>query len=158
MMTNLTHPDPNDSKAATLADLEGKRIGATTSSTFEAYLNQDLVLDAAGAPPFSYAFKAGEVKSYANTSTAFDDLRLGDGVRLDGVVSSLPSILEAAKAGYPIKQLGEPVFYEPLAVAIELGDAELDAKVAKAIADMKADGTMSKLSEKWYGVDYTKAE
>jgi len=148
----------NDSKAATLADMEGKKIGATTSSTFEAYLNQDLVLDAAGAPPFSYSFKAGEVKSYANSSTAFDDLRLGDGVRLDGVVSSLPSILDAVKAGYPIKQLGEPVFYEPLAVAIELGDAELDAKVAKAIADMKADGTMSKLSEKWYGVDYTKTE
>jgi polar amino acid transport system substrate-binding protein len=148
----------SDSKAATLADLNGKVVGATTSSTFENYANQDLVLDAAGAPPFSYEFKPGEVKSYANTSTAFDDLRLGDGVRLDAVVSSLPSILDAEKAGYPIKQLGEPVFYEPLAVAIELGDAELDAKVAKAIADMKADGTMSKLSEKWYGVDYTKAE
>jgi purine catabolism regulator len=84
--------------------------------------------------------------------------RMGDGVRLDAVVSSLPSILDAQKAGYPIKQLGEPVFYEPLAVAIEHGDAELEAKVAEAVAAMQADGTLSKLSEKWYGVDYSKAE
>jgi polar amino acid transport system substrate-binding protein len=144
-----------DSTAGSLVDLNGKVIGTTTASTFEAYANQDLVLDAAGAPAFSYEFKPAEVKSYANSSTAFDDLRLGDGVRLDAVVSSLPAILDAEKAGYPIKQLGAPVFFEPLAVAIELGDAELDAKIAQSVADMKADGTLSQLSEKWYGVDYT---
>lgn len=148
----------SDSKAAKLSDLDGKTVGATTSSTFEAYANQDLTLDAAGAPAFTYQFKPGEVKSYANSSTAFDDLRLGDGVRLDAVVSSLPSILDAAKAGYPIRQLGEPVFYEPLAVAIEHGDQELNDKIAEAVAAMKADGTLSTLSLKWYGQDYTAAE
>lgn len=112
-----------DSKAEKLADLEGKRVGVTATSTFEAYANQDLTLDAAGAPAFTYEFKPGEVKSYANSTTAFDDLRLGDGTRLDAVVSSLPSILDAEKAGYPIKQLGKPVFFEPLAVAVEHGDA-----------------------------------
>ncbi len=147
-----------DSKAASLADLNGKVVGTTTSSTFEAYANQDLVLDVSGAPPFTYEFKPGEVKSYANSSTAFDDLRLGDGTRLDAVVSSLPSILDAEKAGYPIRQLGEPVFYEPLAVAVEHGDAELEAKIAEAVAAMKADGTLGELSKKWYGVDYTKTE
>ncbi|WP_413873015.1 transporter substrate-binding domain-containing protein [Albidovulum sp.] len=147
-----------DSKAAQLSDLDGKTVGTTASSTFEAYANQDLTLDAAGAPAFTYQFKPGEVKSYANSSTAFDDLRLGDGVRLDAVVSSLPSILEAAKAGYPIRQLGEPVFYEPLAVAIEHGDQDLNDKIAEAVAAMKADGTLSALSLKWYGQDYTAAE
>lgn len=148
----------SDSKAAQLSDLDGKTVGTTASSTFEAYANQDLTLDAAGAPAFTYQFKPGEVKSYANSSTAFDDLRLGDGVRLDAVVSSLPSILDAAKAGYPIRQLGEPVFYEPLAVAIEHGDQELNDKIAEAVAAMKADGTLSALSLKWYGQDYTAAE
>lgn len=148
----------NDSTAAKLADLNGKVVGTTTSSTFEAYANNDLVLDVAGAPAFTYEFKAGEVKSYANSSTAFDDLRLGDGTRLDAVVSSLPSIIDAGKAGYPIKQLGAPVFYEPLAVATEHGDAELNAKVTEAVEAMKADGTLGALSVKWYGVDYTKTE
>ena len=145
----------NDSKAAKLSDLDGKVVGATTTSTFEAYANQDLVLDAAGAPPFKYEFKPKEVKSYSNSTTAFDDLRLGAGTRLDAVVSSQPSINDAKKAGYPIKQLGEPVFYEPLAVAIERGDPEFKAKIADAVQGMKTDGTLSKLSVKWYGTDYT---
>lgn len=144
-----------DNKAEKLADLEGKRIGVTATSTFEAYANQDLTLDAAGAPAFTYEFKPGEVKSYANSTTAFDDLRLGDGTRLDAVVSSLPSILDAQKAGYPIKQLGKPVFFEPLAVAVEKGDKELSEKIAEAIKTIQTDGTLSKLSVKWYGVDYT---
>ena len=88
-----------DSKAEKLGDLNGKVVGATATSTFDAYANHDLTLDAAGAPSFTYEFKAGEVKSYANSTTAFDDLRLGDGARLDAVVSSLPSILDAEKAG-----------------------------------------------------------
>lgn len=145
----------NDSKATKLSDLDGKVVGATTTSTFEAYANQDLTLDAAGAPPFKYEFKPKEVKSYSNSTTAFDDLRLGDGTRLDAVVTSQPSINDAKKAGYPIKQLGEPVFYEPLAVAIERGDPEFKAKIADAVQAMKTDGTLSKLSVKWYGTDYT---
>ncbi|MDQ0323074.1 polar amino acid transport system substrate-binding protein [Pararhizobium capsulatum DSM 1112] len=144
-----------DSKAATLADLNDKAVGTTATSTFEAYAKQDLTLDAAGAPAFKYEFKPKDVKSYSNSTTAFDDLRLGDGTRLDAVVSSLPSIIDAEKAGYPIKQLGEPVFYEPLAVATEHGDAEFDAKISEAVKDMQSDGTLSKLSVKWYGVDYT---
>ena len=144
-----------DSKAEKLGDLNGKVVGATATSTFVAYSNHYLTLVAAGAPSFTYEFKAGEVKSYANSTTAFDDLRLGDGARLDAVVSSLPSILDAEKAGYPIKQLGKPVFFEPLAVAIEHGDKELGEKIAEAVEAMKADGTLSKLSVKWYGVDYT---
>jgi len=144
-----------DSKATKLSDLDGKVVGTTATSTFEAYAKGDLTLDAAGAPPFKYEFKPKEVKSYANSTTAFDDLRLGDGTRLDAVVSSLPSILDAVKAGYPIKQIGDPVFYEPLAVAIEHGDKEFNDKIAEAVKGMQADGTLSKLSVKWYGVDYT---
>nr|WP_246713274.1 transporter substrate-binding domain-containing protein [Ensifer adhaerens] len=144
-----------DSPVVGLIDLDDKVVGATATSTFEAYAKQDLTLDAAGAPAFEYTFKPKEVKSYANSTTAFDDLRLGDGVRLDAVVSSLPSIRDAIKAGYPIKQVGDPVFYEPLAVAVEHGDKELSDKIAEAIKAMQDDGTLSKLSEKWYGVDYT---
>ncbi len=147
----------NNSKATKLSDLDGKVVGTTATSTFEAYAKHDLTLDAAGAPPFKYEFKPKEVRSYTNSSTAFDDLRLGDGVRLDAVVSSMPSIIDAQKAGYPIKQLGEPVFYEPLVLAIEHGDKELNDKLAEIIEEMRKDGTLSKLSVKWYGVDYTTA-
>ena len=43
-------------------------------------------------------------------------------------------------------------------MAIELGDKELNDKIAEAVAAMQADGTLSTLSVKWYGVDYTVAK
>ena len=90
-------------------------------------------------------------------TNAFDDLRLGDGKRLDAVLSALPTIQEAIKNDYPMKIVGEPVYYEPLSVAIDKGDAEFAAKIAEIIQAMHQDGTLSTLSEKWYGVDLTKA-
>jgi polar amino acid transport system substrate-binding protein len=144
-----------DSAASSAADLKGKTVGVGSSSPFEAYVQHDLTIDAEGVPEFTYDVSPGEVRSYAGSSAVFDDLRLGDGVRLDATVDALPAILTASKNGYPFKVLGDPVFYEPLAVAIDKGDAELNGKIAAAVAAMRADGTLTALSEKWYGVDYT---
>ena len=52
-----------DSKAKTLADLKGKVIAATTSSTYELYLKRDLTIDAEGVPAFTYQLEPGEMKS-----------------------------------------------------------------------------------------------
>ncbi len=146
----------NDSKAASFADLDGKVVAATTTSTYELYLKKDLTIDAEGVPPFEYQLNPGTIRSLDNVNTSLDDLRLGDGVRLSAVVGSLPSFVEAQKNGYPIKILGDPVFYEPLSVAIENGDDDLAKKISEAVEAMKADGSLSKLSVKWYGVDYSK--
>ncbi len=144
-----------DSKAKTFADLKGKVISATTSSTYELYLNRDLTIDAEGVPAFTYQLEPGEKRSLESVNTSLDDLRLGDGVRLSAVVGSLPSFVEAKKNGYPIRVLGDPVFYEPLSVAIENGDNELAGKISAAVKSMKGDGTLSRLSKKWYGIDYS---
>jgi polar amino acid transport system substrate-binding protein len=55
----------------------------------------------------------------------------------------------------PMKLVGGPVFYEPLAVAVDRGDPEFSAKIAEIVTAMHADGTLKTLSEKWYGVDYS---
>jgi polar amino acid transport system substrate-binding protein len=81
---------------------------------------------------------------------------LGDGTRLDAAMTALPTIQGAIKSGYPIKVVGSPLFYEPLAVAIEKGDPELHAKIAEIVKAMQDDGTLTKLSMKWYGADLTK--
>lgn len=143
-----------NSSMTKVSDLSGKRVGTGTGTTFELYLQKDLSIDAVGAPKFSYQINNPEIKSYETSTIALDDLRLGDGVRLDGAVSSLPVFLEAIKNGYPIKVLGDPIFYEPLAVTIDLGDAELNKQLQDIIGWMQKDGTLSKLSKKWYGVDY----
>lgn len=148
-----------DSGMDSLDDLNGKTIGSCGGCTYDAYLMQDLVIDAEGAPPFEYEVEAGEIKTYETDTHAFDDLRLGDGTRLDAVFSALPTIQEAIEeGGYPMKVIGTPAFYEPLSVATDKGDPEFDAKIAEIVDEMRADGTLKALSEKWYGVDLTSVD
>ncbi len=142
------------SKISSVAGLSGKKVGTGTGTTFELYLQQDLSIDAAGAPKFEYQIDNPTINSYETSTIALDDLRLGDGVRLDGVASSLPVFLEAIKNGYPIKVVGDPIFYEPLSLTIDLGDQELNNKLKDIVKWMHSDGTLSKISKKWYGVDY----
>ncbi len=145
-----------DSKVADSAELNGKIIGVCGGCTYEKYLDGNLVIDAIGAPPFEYKVKAGEKKIYDTDTSAYDDLKVGDGKRLDAVMSAMPTILEAIKNGYPMKVVGGPAFYEPLSVATDKGDPEFDAKIGEIVAAMHADGTLTALSTKWYGVDYSK--
>jgi polar amino acid transport system substrate-binding protein len=142
-----------DSKIASIADLNGKKIGVCGGCTYEAYLKKNLVIDAAGVPAFKYQVTPGEVRLYETDTNVFDDLRLGDGVRLDAALSALPTIEEAIKNGYAMKVVGAPVFYEPLAVAVDKDDPEFSAKIAEIVKAMHADGTLSKLSQTWYGTD-----
>ena len=144
-----------DSAVQDKLELNGAKICATTASTYELYLQQDLIIDAVGTPSFEYDVKPGEIVSMKDTSTCLNDVRLGAGVRVDGVIGSLPALLAAIEAGFPLRVVGSPAFYEPLSVAIDKGDAEFDAKIAELVAEMHADGTLTAMSIKWYGVDYS---
>ncbi len=144
-----------DSAATKVTDLNGKKVGATTASVFERYLQKDLTINAEGVPSFEYQVDTDFIKSYEASNVVLDDLRLGNGSRLDGALTSVPTIQAAIKNNYPLKQLGGPVFFEPLALAIDKGDQEFNDKLAGIVANMKSDGTLSKLSQKWYGYDYT---
>ncbi|WP_439271689.1 transporter substrate-binding domain-containing protein [Pseudochrobactrum sp. HB0163] len=146
-----------DSKAEKRADLNGKVIGVEGGTTTEDYINGTLKIDAVGVPEFKYDVKPGDIKTYGDSVGPLDDLRLGDGTRLDASVSAMPTVENAIKRGYPIRALAdEPAFYEPLAAAVDKGDPEFTAKIKEIFEEMKADGTLSELSVKWYGVDYTK--
>ncbi|WP_353642587.1 transporter substrate-binding domain-containing protein [Mesorhizobium sp. WSM2239] len=144
-----------DSRATNLADLDGKTVGVTSNTTYEAYANQTLTADWKGSTPVTYLFKPGAVKAYASANMAFDDLRLGDGVRLDAVVTDGTSANNAIRAGYPLKLLGDPLYAAPGAIAVLRGDRGFSDRIAAAIQQMKDNGTLSKVSMKWYGVDYT---
>jgi len=146
-----------DSDIKTLADLNGKVVGAPSATVYEKYLSHDLVLDAIGAPPFEYQVTPGTIKTLNATTALFDDLRLGPGKRLDAVINASPTINEAIKKGYPFRVVGDPVFYEPLAIAIEKGDKAFNDQIAAAIKAMHEDGTLTNISMKWFGVDYSKA-
>ncbi len=144
----------NDSDAQSVADLNGRTIGVSAASTWENYLRHDLTIDAEGVPPFEYQIEPGEIKTYGTDIPVINELRLGDGIRIQAMIGSLPNFLDAIKSGYPIRVVGDPLFYEPLAVAIDKGDPEFGAKVAEIVEELRADGTLAALSEKWYGVDF----
>ena len=137
------------------ADASGKTIGVAIATTYEQYLKKDLVIDAAGAPPFEYLIDDANIRTYDTDLLAVDDLRLGDGVRLDAVITALPTATGAIDQDFPLKVVGDALFLEPLGVAIDKGDPEWAAKLKEIIDAMHADGTLSELSQKWYGADLT---
>ena len=152
-----------DSSVTTLSGLNGKNVCTTAASTWEMYLQGDL--DMLNAPAFTYDVTPGTITSLVDGAACLDDVRLGAGVRNDGMIDSLPMILAAIDAGYPIKLVGDPAFYEPLSLATDKGndDPELDAELARIIAQMQDDYTLSLLSIKHFknadgsSADYTVA-
>lgn len=145
-----------DSTVKSVDDLKGKIIGVETATTSEDFINRRLEIDAPGLPPIEYKLEPGEVRTFADSMLPFDDLRLGDGVRLDAVIAPEQTALNAIKNGYPLRILdGEYAFREPLVVIAEKVDPDWTAKVGGIIEEMKKDGTLATLTTKWYGKDYS---
>lgn len=145
-----------DSTAKSVADLNGKVIGVETATTSEDFVRHRLEIDAPGLPPVEYKLEPGEIRTFADSMLPFDDLRLGDGVRLNAVIAPEQTARNAIKNGYPVKTLeGDYAFREPLVVIAEKNDPEWTAKVGGIIADMKKDGTLATLTTKWYGKNYS---
>jgi len=142
-----------DSQATKLSDLDGKIVGAVTGTQASHYLDRTLTPDWVGAKPIEFEFKP-EPKLYQSTNVALDDLRLGDCVRVCAVTEDGGILRGAIESGYPIKVLGV-LFTSPSALVTLPGDKEFDDKVAAAIKKMKDDGTLAKLSVKWFGIDRT---
>lgn len=144
------------------SDLDGKRIGVCGGCTYDLYLqgNLEIAQDPSGEPvQIESEVTDPKIQTYDTDSTAIQDLSLGDGTRLDAVISALPTLQEAIKNGAPIRIVGAPLYHEPLAVAIDRG-SELDPtslvdRISEIVEEMHDDGTLSELSEKWYGVDLT---
>jgi polar amino acid transport system substrate-binding protein len=146
--------DINDVKT----DLDGKTIGVCVACTYEFYLEGTLNI------PGNYDFVVDDpqIKTYDTDSSAVQDLALGDGVRLDAAMSSLTVLKEAEESGTPIKIVGDPLYYEPLAVAVDkeapVNPEPLVKEIDKIVKEMHNDGTLTKLSNKWYGYDLTEKQ
>jgi polar amino acid transport system substrate-binding protein len=139
-------------------DLDGKRIGVCGDCTYQFYLEKRLHIRLPGYK-FDYVIDNADIKTYDTDTTAIADLALGDGVRLDAVMSSMPTLQQAIKEGKPIKLISGVPFYEPLAVAIDKSSPKnptsLVNRIGQIIQQMHSDGTLTKLSMKWYGVDFS---
>lgn len=151
-----------DSDVQSLDDLAGQVACAGESTTYVFWIDGTLSL------PES----AGEVATPPEglTSTTFPtDLDCAEAWRsgrtedFQGWLTALPTAQGAIESGdYAIRLLGDPVFYEPLAVAFDKAVEDNDSLVAavdEIVGAMHEDGTLTGLSEEWYeGLDYTVQE
>ena len=127
------------------ADLAGKTIGTQSGGTTEEYFENNAQLKAS----------MKEVKYYPDYINAFMDLENG---RLDAVVgdeiigryyiSKHPDEIDAIDTVIgDVSQFG---------FAFRKDDQKLRDEVQKVFDEMKADGTVAKISEKWFAKDITK--
>ena len=126
-------------------DLAGKTVGTQSGGTAEEYID--------GNADFKKSMK--EVKKYSDYISAFMDLENG---RLDAIVadeitgryymSKHPEKIEAVEVVIgPVSTFG---------IGFRKDDQALRDEVQKVLDEMKKDGTMAKISEKWFGKDITK--
>ncbi|SCY22499.1 amino acid ABC transporter substrate-binding protein [Desulfoluna spongiiphila] len=93
------------------------------------------------------------INEYEDNPKALLDLKAG---RLDAVVIDNVTGRDAiAKQVGSFKTLPGFISKEPFGVAFRKEDNELRGAVQKALDEMVADGTMAKISEKWFGEDIT---
>jgi len=152
----VVHKD-NTSVQDLSTDLDGASIGVCSACTYEQFLNKNLNIKGYS---FDYIIDDADVHGYDTDTTALQDLSLGDGTRLDAVITSLTTAQGFIDSGKPVKIVGDPVFYEPLSAAFDksspMDDTSLVEAVDGIIGDMHQDGTLTQFSKKWYdGTDLT---
>jgi polar amino acid transport system substrate-binding protein len=140
------------------SDLSGERIGGCTDCTYEAYLQGTLVIP---GTEIDFVIQDPVIVGYDVDLPALEDLALGDGVVLDAALLAQPTGLQAIQDGMPVKQLGEPVFFEYLATAVDKKSSQdpvaFVRQVSEIIQQMHDDGTLLRLSQQYYEEDFTTA-
>jgi polar amino acid transport system substrate-binding protein len=121
-------------------DLEGKTVGVQLGSTGETAVNSINGLK--------------EVKKYDLTTDVFNDMGLG---RVDAAVigEMVGRYYMTTKPGV-FEVVGDSFQVQPMGIAVRKGDTELREALEKAVQTLEDNGTLSEISEKWFGSDMTK--
>ncbi|MFA4824505.1 MAG: transporter substrate-binding domain-containing protein [Methanoregula sp.] len=144
----------NNTAYSNPGDLSGKKVGVCAGCILERYLEGTLDLP---GQKIDFAIKNATIVAYENEAVALGDLALGDGVKLDGVLTNQPLGEDAMKNGMPLRQLGRPVFYDYDGAAVDKKSGRdplsFVRKVTGIIREMNQDGTLLKFSQQYYGQD-----
>lgn len=123
----------------TLADLKGKKLGVGQGTNFG---------------EIAKAVGGIDIKTYPGSSEYLQDLALG---RIDAALNDsllIPYIVK--KTNLPLKP-GAPVAeLEKSGIPFAKGNPKFKIAIDKALADLQADGSFAKLSNKWFDRDVSK--
>jgi polar amino acid transport system substrate-binding protein len=134
-------------------DLDGQTIGVCGGCTYDSFLQGTLEIP---GESFDFVIDDPEIVTTDTDTTAIEQLAQG---RVAAVITSATTAQGAVDAGMAVKVVGDPLYYEPLAAAVD-ASSELDpesfvARVSEIIEGMHDDGTLSELSNQWFGLDLT---
>jgi polar amino acid transport system substrate-binding protein len=144
----------------TLDGLAGKTVCVGESTTYQFWLEGTLKL-LGGVPEPAPVPEGAKVTTFSTDSECADAIAAGRN-DFEGWLTSSTTLDSAIANGAKFVKVGDPVFYEALAVATDKSAAthtELQAELDKIIKGLHDDGTLTTLSKKWYeGADLTKTQ
>jgi polar amino acid transport system substrate-binding protein len=145
-----------DSGITSLDGLAGKVICTGENTTYWQWIQGTLTLgDGSALAPVP---EGATATTFATDQDCAQSAQSGRR-DFEGFLTSSTTLKAAIDAGAPLTPVGDPVYFEPLAIAIDKASpphAELVAAIDKIIGEMHADGTLTALSEKWFdGLDLT---
>jgi ABC-type amino acid transport substrate-binding protein len=142
-------------------DLAGQTVCVGESTTYLFWIDGTLSLPE-GSGEIAEVPEGMEATTLPTDIDCAEAWRSGRTDEFQGWLTALPTAQGAIDEDYPVRLVGDPVFYEPLAVAFDGSVEDNDSLVAavdQIVGDMHADGTLSDLSDEWYeGIDYSVAE
>lgn len=132
-----------DSGITVRAELEGKKLGYQAGSTAEEALDEKQ----------AWKESLGSAAAYVTNDEALKALEQGelDAVLVDHVVADWYITTHAAD----LVCLEERMMPEEYGIAFRFGEEALANAVQDALEDMVKDGSLAKISEKWFGRDVT---
>ncbi len=140
-----------DSSYHSLKDLAGKSVGVQSDSSAESALNDEA----------NKEFKASlkEVVKIDDYSKAVLEIQNGtiDAISIDEVIARFYLTKEPNAYRILENSDGSPISLatEDYVVGFRKNDKALKQQIDKTLQEMAADGTMKKISEKWFGDDVT---
>jgi polar amino acid transport system substrate-binding protein len=148
-----------DSGITSLEELAGEVICTGESTTYQFWLEGTLNLIDAPEPT---APPEGATVTTFSTDTECADAVASGRTDFTGWLTSITTAQGAIAEGAPFVEVGDPVFFEPLAVATDKAAPEhaaLMEELDRIIQEMHDDGSLTALSEQWFdGADYSVTE
>jgi len=145
----------SSSPAQHAGDLDGKRIGACSGCSHEAYLKGELEIPGVEITP---SVKSPRIVTFAAEGPG---LEAAAGGKIDAFLAAAPVGAEAIDAGTDARPLPEIAFtYYPSGFVDRssgLSVAAFVASVDEIVQGLHADGTLKELSLKWFAEDYASA-
>lgn len=147
---------PADSTLTSIDELAGQSVCVAEATTYLDWINNALDLN----PTDIYATAPADVQIVELPTDQECPQALAAGRKeFVAYVTSITVVESNIAAGLPVKQLGDPIFKEKNAIAIDKASSFDTAAFVKAVDDairaMHADGTLSALSVEWFGSDLT---